>query len=320
MRKLLKILLPILAFALLVFAFLNRVIISDYFKGLSYKPSAEMSEVRDALELTPRATLIFNAVHPVLDSRDDFNSHCSSNDAEVSVLGCFTSDTVYVYNIESSELAGIRESTAAHEFLHAVWSRLSGVEKSKLIPLLESAYQANESALKDTIESYAESERIDELYVRLATQIRNLSPELETHYAEYFTDQDTIVAYYESYVAPFEKLRSDIEAQAAQLEVMRAEIDALTSSYETRSSDYSAAVIEFNRCANTLNCFSSEWLFNNRRAELVAEGNALEATYNELNTKIDTYNQLVEAHNANVFHSSSLQNVINSNAKPESLE
>ena len=129
---------PVISIAILVFFLINKTAIIDWFKGLGYNPTPAMLEVKNSLSLTTDGTRIWNATRPLLASRDDFNSSCESHDEAVSVLGCYTGDRVYVYNVEDASLAGIRESTSAHELLHAVWTRLTGLEKSELVPLLES--------------------------------------------------------------------------------------------------------------------------------------------------------------------------------------
>lgn len=301
-----------------VLVFLNFVPIKDTLVGLSYTPSFEMSEIKSKLELTPSADRIFKASFPTLEEKEEFNRDCDSHDSEISVLGCFSGDKIYVYNIKSSELSGILESTTAHELLHAIWSRLSGSEKAKLTPVLESVYQENEEMLKETLESYSDNDRLDELYVRVGTQVKNLPPELSAHYAKYFNNQPTIVGFYESYIAPFNELKSKNDALGKELETAKSEIDAETIEYEARLDDFNEAVKKFNSCATTENCYT-EATFYSRRAELVDEEGKLDDMFEELNNKIDDYNLKVEEYNKNILKSNSLQNIINSNSAPNEL-
>lgn len=302
------------------FIYSHQIEIADYFKGRNYTPSPEMSKIRDSLKLTKTGTRIFNATNPVLDSRDDFNHDCDSSDPGVAVYGCFTFDNIYVYNIDSPELAGIRESTTAHELLHAVWARLSQSEKDALIPILELAYSNNKAALDKTLEAYNESERLNELYVRIGTQIKTLPEELEDHYSKIFLDQDHVVSFYETYITPFEKYNSRISVLSAEMETMKAKIDEQTANYEASSAAFSNIVADFNSCAATSGCFSSKAAFGSRRAELVAEQEALNSSYEELSGLIDSYNQKVDEYNSNIFSLDTLQNLANSNGKVESFK
>ncbi|MBQ6130155.1 hypothetical protein IJI72_00440 [Candidatus Saccharibacteria bacterium] len=298
----------------------HRVDLADYFKARSYVPSTEMAELRDALDLTEKGTRIFNASTPLLDSRDDFNRDCNSSDPGIAVYGCYYLDTIYVYNIDSAELAGIRESTTAHELLHAVWARLSGIDKNRLVPLLESVYAEHKTALDKTLETYDESERLDELYVRIGTQIKTLPAELESHYAEIFSDQDKIVAFYDTYITPFNTYSDRIAALGAEMETLKSDIEAKTAAYESASATFGTEVAEFNSCAATVGCFSSQAAFNSRRAELVATQASLDSTYSDLSALIDVYNQKVDEYNSNILNLDLLQNLANSNGKTESIK
>ena len=310
---------PVILVAILVFFLINKTAIIDWFKGLGYNPTPAMLEVKNSLSLTTDGTRIWNATRPLLASRDDFNSSCESHDEAVSVLGCYTGDRVYVYNVEDASLAGIRESTSAHELLHAVWTRLTGLEKSELVPLLESTYQKHPE-MQETIESYPEEERIGELYVRLATQVKDLPETLESHYAKYFTDQDAVVAFYDSYIAPFNELKAQIEKLRKELDALEAEITSRSAALDARLKDFDAKVDEFNRCADTAGCFTSDWAFSSRRAELSAEQQSINAENTAINALIDNYNQKVDTYNSSIARSSTLQNLINSNAPVTTIE
>ena len=299
--------------------FLNYTTLKDYFTGLSYEPSSEMIDIKEKLNLTPSADLIFKASFPVLETEEDFNRDCNSHDSEISVLGCFTGDKIYIYSIKASELSGILESTTAHELLHAVWSRLSGSEKAKLTPVLERMYKENEDMLKETLASYADEDRLDELYVRVGTQLKNLPSELSEHYSKYFNNQTSIVDFYEAYIAPFNELKEKIDALGKELGTLKTAIDAETAEYETEFKTFNAAVEKFNSCASTENCFSSESAFYARRRELVADEKRLDEMFEELSDKIKEYNSKIEEYNSNILKSNSLQNIINSNSAPAEL-
>lgn len=302
---------------LAVLFLLNRVTVIDWFKGIGYNPTPDVLTIKSSLGLTADGERIFNATRPLLASRDDFNDSCESHDEAVSVLGCYTGDRVYVYNVDDPTLAGIRESTASHELLHAVWSRISGYEKTQLIPLLESTYK-DHPELKDTIESYDKAEQLDELYVRLGTQVANLPAELETHYARFFADQDKIVAFYDSYIKPFNELNAKIESLKQEMTTLEKEITDRSNALDARLTTFDKQVDEFNRCADTAGCFN-QWTFASRRAELVAEQQSINAENDAINTLINRYNAKVDTYNNSILRSSKLQNLINSNSPVETL-
>lgn len=318
-RSALLLITPVILVVLLVLFLVNKTAVIDWFKGLGYHPTPAMLEVKTSLGLTADGDRIFRATRALLANREDFNSSCESHDEAVSVLGCYTGDHIYIYNVEDSRLAGIRESTAAHEFLHAVWSRLSGLEKSQLVPLLESTYQKHPD-LQDTINSYPEEERIGELYVRLATQVKDLPDQLEAHYSQYFANQDAIVAFYDSYIAPFDELTQQIAQLREELTALEQEITSRSAALDAKLKDFDAQVDEFNRCADTAGCFASDWAFSSRRAQLVLEQQAINVENTAINALIEAYNTKADTYNSSVARSSDLQNLINSNAPIQTIE
>ena len=323
MKKGLIIKISIISTALIVgiLVILNFQTLSDILAGFGYTSSPEMSAVRSALDLSGDGDRIFSASHPALESQDAFNKTCDSHTEDTSVLGCYTNNTIYVYNINSDELKGVKESTTAHELLHAVWVRLSDSEKSRLSNLLNEVYEDSKyhESLEKDLKTYSDSERSDELHSRVGTEIKTLPDELEKHYAKYFKDQDKIVEFYQAYIKPFETLKNQIETLAETLEKTKSKIDSETSDYKSRAEALNTAISEFNNCAGTLNCFTTRADFNARRAELVAEQTAINNLYAEIDTLVKDYNAKVKEYNDNILKNKNLEDMINSNSKVNNL-
>lgn len=311
-KSVVKLLLLLAGLGVVTFGVLNYRTIMDLVVGLGYSPSQEMSSIRSSLNLSGDGERIFNAARPVLEAKDDFNKVCDSHKEETAVLGCYTNQIIHIYDVEVEELRGIRESTTAHEFLHAVWARLSDAEKNDLKAKLEEVYKASEK-LKSELENYDEKDREDELHSRVGTEIKNLPSELENHYAKYFKDQDKIVDYYVAYIKPFEALKKQIDELAKTLEKLKKEIDAKTQEYQTRAEKLNQEIAEFNNCAGTLNCFADRGEFNARRGELSSEQAALNNLYGELEANIEEYNSKAKEYNGNILKSRDLESLINSN-------
>src|SRR5690606_3442881 len=107
------------------------------------------------------------------------------------VLGCFVEGQgIYLYNVSDERLDGVKEVTAAHEVLHAGYSRLSSRDKARINHLLDQAFQANnDERIKETVETYRKRDPSivsNELHSILATEARELPSELEEHYRRYF--------------------------------------------------------------------------------------------------------------------------------------
>ena len=299
---------------------LNRAWIYDWFRGVTYRPTAEMISIRDELNLTGRGEFLFNATQPELNEADAFNANCRQDESEVAVLGCYTAGNIYVYNITDVKLDGIRELTAAHELLHAVWARMGNAEKEDLKPILQQVYQNNLSVLKDDIETYADDERIEEIFVRAGTEIKKLPDVLEKYYAEIFDDQDAVVDFYESYIAVFREIKMKMEGLASEIEVLRDSINVKMTEYENKVNQLEVDITRFNNCAETAGCFATEAEFYVQRNTLVARENELNLLNDEINNMIDNYNLKVDEYNADALESRKLQNMINSKADIEEIK
>lgn len=290
----------------------NFTFIKDVFVGMRYRPSGEMTEIFDALELTDDGQRIFKASLPELMEREEFNQKCRETTNESAILGCYTDERIFVFDIESDELAGIRELTTAHELLHAVYHRMSDGEKMKWNELLSRVYKENEERLGEEIGTYAKEQQAEELYVRAGTEVKGLPEELERHFAGIFKNQDKVVEFYESYISVFEKIERRMEELLGKVNDLSAQVDAKVSEYETRAAALNQAAAEFNECAQTTDCFSSTAVFNARRAELVNEQSALKTLYQEINDLIEKHNKYVSEYNESALHGQTLNKVINS--------
>lgn len=304
-----------LAIALMLFIIFNYDLSKDFIKSFSFAPTSEITKLQDNLELTYRGELVFKASSPQLESEIAFNTHCKSYNPGVSVLGCYADDVIYIYNINSEDLSGAIESTAAHEILHAVWNRLSKSEKENLIPTLGQVYEENRSKLA-AIEDYEESERDDEIFARAGTEIENLPTNLEETYSVYFKNRKKIVDYYNKYYEVFEKLSGNIKKIVSRIDELKISIDKKTEDYVSRSEKLKKDVEEFNKCADKMGCFSSSD-FINKRSELQTEQGALEKLHNEISAEVEEYNQKVLEYNNNALKIEQYTSIINSNIKQE---
>ena len=189
-KKILKIFGWLLFLSIIATLILNLQTIKDIYLSMTFEPSEEITSIKNDLDLTEKANMVFLASEPSLNNAEEFNLICNTESSDTSMLGCYTDQKIYLYDIDSNELRGVKQSTAAHELLHAIWYRLSATSKEEFIPILESVYEKSDDEFKKSLETYDESARIEEIYVRSATQIKNLPDDLENHYAEYFKNQD----------------------------------------------------------------------------------------------------------------------------------
>ncbi|MBQ3474094.1 hypothetical protein IJH24_01545 [Candidatus Saccharibacteria bacterium] len=309
----------ILFVVLAVVIVLNRQVIIDFVRGGFYKPTAEMEQIRYDLNLTSKGELIFNASKPELSTREDFNEKCRAEDEVSAILGCYTEQAIYVYNIDDKELDGILELTTAHELLHAVYERMNVWERDGLKDLLEKVYAENREALGEEVNLYDSVEQLEEIYVRAGTEIKKLPEELEKHYAGIFKDQDKVVSFYDKYIKVFREIEDEFEFLEKEMNELNVEIDTKTADYEDGVTVLNKDIDEFNNCANTMGCFNSDYEFYVRRNELVSRQTELQTLYDEIDELINQYNSDVEKYNKNVIRNDNLQNMINSYERVEEL-
>lgn len=303
-------------------AWFNRVLISDTFASLLSKITPETSQVAENVGFTNYGRLVFSAANANLENRDEFNERCKSHDQDISVLGCYTNGHIYIYDIKNDDLKGVVESTAAHELLHAIWDRLDTGEKNRLSKYLLDVYNDEKyhEMLAEDLENYNEIDRLDELHSRIGTEVADLPEELEKHYAKYFSNQDLVVDFYNSYIEPFKELAKEIEKLSAELEKLDAEIETRTKAYYENAHNLAAQIEEFNNCAGTAGCFATQSIFQARRNVLQTAQNALNEEFNAANELVDKYNSLVTEYNENVIRGNVLEKAINSNSEIETIK
>ena len=293
---------------------------SDFVRNWMTSTPAPIETLVANLRLTSKGKFVFGAVDPQLESKDVFNSACPSAEEGASSLGCYDSNLqkVHILYVESEELAGEIEATAAHELLHAAWERLSNYDRSRLEPLLLSVYNSDEyhEQLAESTKDYAPEAFLTELHSQIAERIKDLPPELERHYAKYFEDQDLIVSYFEKYSNVFKDLIAKVKTLLAEIEAERTAVEKQASDYEAWLSDYNARVDKFNNCARDPEC--SLVNFETKRDELIAEGYKLDAAYATYEAALNTLNAKIDDYNNNFDHLKSLDRALDSRASPKS--
>lgn len=294
---------------------LNRQYVIDVYQSAIYKPTADAAAVIDAVSFTPRGDLLARASHLEVNTAADFNQNCTQQEQGSAILGCYSSGRIYVYNVDNADLDGIKEVTAAHEMLHAAWVRLSASEQTRLSDLLETEYSTQaDDALKEKMDYYARTEpgeKYNELHSIIATEFPVVSDELESYFSQYFTNRAKIVTLHQSYQAVFDRLEKQADALYAELSSMAKQIEAMRSNYESESAALNAAIVDFNKKANS-GGFNSTAEFNEARAVIVARIASVDSLYDELAATIDTYNAKYDDYQDLAVQQNQLQSSIDS--------
>ncbi|MCY4088788.1 MAG: hypothetical protein OXF49_01510 [Candidatus Saccharibacteria bacterium] len=187
--------------------------------------SPELQSIVNDLKLTDRGLEILDNIDDVIlyYSQKSVLASCGYNpdtsEVDGVILGCYgwheadiyfkdlNGDGIWNKN-ETIEISGDIlvvsdeanvSDTMAHEFLHAVYIRLSDEEREDLDKLLNQAYKSNKTALDRFLKPYNLTARdndikMNELHSFIGTQIDDLPTALENHYSKYFKNRAVVVA------------------------------------------------------------------------------------------------------------------------------
>lgn len=303
-----------------LFAILNRQYIVDQMVVWQFETTGEVISLVDRAGMSDYGKFLYLASEPTLESTQKFNSECERTEIVTSILGCYKSGRIYLYNITDAELDGIRETTAAHETLHAAYTRLSNYEKNRINNLIEIEYQKLEhiTEYQELMAFYAATEpgqRDNELHSIIGTEVASISPELELHYAKYFSDRQKVVDLNEKYKAVFKALDDKADELTTQMNDLSASIKNRVSKYNEDTLALNVDINAFNTKSAT-GGFNTEYQFNVARNKLLARIDSLDAVKLAIENDIKTYDELLVEYNAIATKSEKLSNSIDSTFAP----
>jgi uncharacterized protein YukE len=278
----------------------------DWSKMLQYQPSPAIERLATTTTMTDTARRLFYVNQPTIETRKSALNLCKSSEHTV-VLGCYVSNRgIFLQAVTDPRLQGVMEVTAAHEMLHVAYQRMSLLEQTQLNKQLRKVLeQLHNLRILKLVETYNDQDPRsvnNELHSIFGTELRNLSPELEEHYRQYFTDRSKIVALSEGYEGMFTALRDKAKILNQQLTTRKSALDRLSAQVKQE-----AEMVESER-SNLKNSIAaspqSDYSFR------VATFNDRIRNYNQLVSQLreqtDTYNQMVSEHNSLALEEKSL--------------
>ncbi len=277
----------------------HRDRVSDQFAVWNYTPSAAITDYASRSTMTDEGRFLFFASRPSVASGKAFETACATHQEGVGILGCYlqTDRSIHLFDVTDPRLDGLEEVVASHEMLHAAWDRMSEDERATLAPLLEAevAKRSDDSALAATLAFYATAEpgeRLNELHSILGTEYSDLSPQLEAHYALYFSDRAAIAAMHDASNAVFLAQQQQITDLVSQIDALMSGINADYAAYNAGYDQLGADVASFNSRAEA-GQFGSQAAFNLERDGLVARQADLDALYASIEARSTQYDDLV---------------------------
>lgn len=293
-------------------ALLMRQDLYDWWRLRGYDPPPRIVELADNVTMTSYGRKLFYVHRPELNDRHEFNRNCSGHEQTI-VLGCYiTHSNIYVFDVTDPRLEGIEEVTAAHEMLHAAYDRLSPGEQARINRLTADFFaKLTDERIKKVVASYDQRDPASvphELHSILGTEIRELTDELEAHYAQYFSNRQAVVAYSEQYEGIFTEQRNRIESLASAIDRLHSELAAekiVIDQFENEISSR-ASQLEHYRAQGNFEAYNAGIPAYNQS---VNRYRSLIAAYN---TKVKTLNDYVSEHNLLAVEQKQLINAISS--------
>lgn len=293
------------------FAITKRQFIKDYFIVTTTDVSTEANAIAKTIKLTADGQFLYEASQADVQDASQFQQSCSGVEQQNIVLGCYSNQRIFIYDVSDKRLNGIKEVTAAHELLHATYERLSSDEKKDINKLLkQQRAKLTDAHVKETLALYknvSQAELYNEMYAIFGTEVKKLSPALEKHYAQFFTKRSTIVAYADKYQSVFRNLQDDYDQLKAQYDSYDAQKKGLEQQLGSLQTQIEQKQAELDRLrTSNVSAYNQQVpVFNS----LVAQYNVLVAQYKAL---IAQMNSLIEELNKNSTELNQLNKEIDS--------
>jgi chromosome segregation ATPase len=317
-KRFLKFVSLLVLLALLVGVWLQRQAIYDWWRLRDYAPPAAIVKLADNTTMNDYARHVFYVNHPKLEDKSSFNDHCRDSEFSI-ILGCYVErQGIYIYDVTDERLSGIEEVTAAHELLHAGYDRLSKNEQERIDELTAKAFaNVTSKRVRETVENYRKHDPSivpNELHSILATEVKDLPPELEQYYKKYFTNRVAIVKYSEQYENEFESRKAKVEAYDAQLAKLKEQIESNQDSLEQLSSELQTERARLNQLLTAKDYEA----YNAGVSSFNAKVSAYNTKASTTRDLIEQYNQIVATRNAIALEEQSLVKAIDS--RPQTLQ
>lgn len=307
------------ALAATIFLVSYQQLVVDTIRAMQYRPSSSEVSIRDSLDLTPLGDFYFNASQPILEAAKPFNKHCPQSEPNNPVVGCYSNQQIFIFDVQNNKLNGIRQTTAAHELLHAAYERLGDDERARIDEELLAVYAlVKNEELEKRMAYYKESEpgqENNELHSILATEYAQVGTTLETHYGQYFQNRQEILKYYQSYKKEFLDSVMKLNDLADQINSRTKTINQRITDYNARQKVLEADAATFDSRAES-GGFSTINEFNRARNELVSRQNQLRVERNRLKNEVAAINKLRKEYATLQKEYHALASSINSNLQP----
>lgn len=293
--------------------------ISDYLLDISNEwigvspPSPEIERLAIATTMTPNAEQIFYQQTPTIEPKETFFKVCEKvgkmNDTLV-LFGCYSgnrqSGKIAIRSVTDPRFEGIMEVTAAHEMLHAAYTRLSLAERDMLTPQLKQAARSiTNERLSKVLKEYEEKDTalfINELHSYIGTELDNLGdPELEKYYQRYFRDRNQVVILAQKSQETVRKLDETANQLKSEINALEASLTQTQQTLKERDRNLEVQKQNLDKLRSDLVSFKEQaqqsYREDNASPGLSYQFEEMQFDYNE---KVREFNEQLRQHLDNV--------------------
>lgn len=310
--------LPFLAIILLGVIFYEPIV--DQILLYNYTPPNNIVQFTKDTAMTKKATNIFYVSRPVIQDKPEFRISCMDNIEKSIVLGCYKSDSnkIYLLQVSDKRLDGVEQVTAAHEMLHAAYSRLKNSERLQIDAQLNNFLKTiKDPYIINTIDEYRKhgaDNLPNELHSIFGTEVANLPSELEVYYQKYFTDRQEVVKLSNNYRKTFKDLEDKIANYDKELSRLKASIEENQQKLSQLGEELSIRRAQLNREVGNISLYNAG----------VPGYNQTVAHYNQIvdqvKNDVGKYNKIVNKRNSSAVVINELGNELNANANTEKIK
>lgn len=260
-----------------IFSCFDWQLISDESKAAGFKPSDEVAEIADSLQLTRHGRAAFYAARPELLDGDALNARCGRDGESSYTLGCYlggTNERIAIYDIGTDVVDenGVyydfdveRKMTAMHEFLHAVYERLDSRKQSAVCREAKTLV-GSLAELRQELQLYSGDQYCTEAFARVGVEYRDKvdsSSMLATTYGRYYELNEDLLEQYRQNKTQLAELRDRALQTREKMSATKKLISAATARYYSSLSyrvyreanaqidNYNAMLTDYNSLATT---------------------------------------------------------------------
>jgi chromosome segregation ATPase len=266
-------------------------------------PSVAIERLAIATTMTRKAEQIFYRQTPTIEPKQTFLKVCQTkeklNDTLI-MFGCYVtngeSSKIAIQSVTDDRFQGVMEVTAAHEMLHAAYSRLSLSDRDKLTPQLkQAALRIKNDRLSRVLKEYKQKDialYVNELHSYLGTEIGYLGDvELEQYYQRYFRDRQQVVKLADRSQESVRKLDEKSQQLKPEIETLEASLAQTKKTIKDRE-------LELRSQQRNLDALKLDLMrFKEQAEESYRQGNGSPEKVFQFEQKKSDYNQKVQEFN-----------------------